>query len=1584
MDLPDWNQLIADFETVRDELEGKAAAPAPSLATQAPVARRSAADLLEAVLAEHQRGIANVAAMLSTPSDLPSANIASPAPEVLPPPAPVVEHVAPATTQQQQQQQQQPISLTEVKPQQPEEDIFESAEALLAAVNAMTSEDAAKMVAASMYTPAAAEISGIQLLGATHQQPEAPAAAQSIEQLAAPAVKSASAPLPADQSPPSGLADTNIDEMSEKEINLVIAHCERQIALEARIQSGLDTIITLSSADEDAEVRLENELRRTECLRRLSDLHARLSQCTARLRKLAVTSQMSPQQSGTEEPVLAAVSAPAAAAAVIVAVPVAETGVATQLDDDAATEVKTIVSATAPIAVEVQPISVDASQVEPHIDFTSRRLVSIEQTSVAEPVDASSTIESVSTVESASAVENASTIESAAPPSTLAVEPVPAMPSVAPTFTESAPPLLKEPAASISTFDVASQIASMAAAMLAESQAEQHAQQTAAATFAKTEQSTISSAVEPTLPVAGPTVPLVGVGLTRQAAVVEEAVDMDQLVADFLADSSWDVPAPASSTSSSSATATTVASTSISTEQVVATPLTQTTSAPTTSKNDNHEQPLVRTSTSVASLVSTFSGQRSPSITHLNGIASGKPDAVPSVSPNKEEIVRSAVSIASLTAKFNSNDAVAAAAMASAPRQRGNTETWKRASEISTTSVNASHPSDARKSVYLRSQSDNQALQSSGAGDASATVPSSEPAEVAASSEPLEPAEPFLKVSIPRAVLVDGGLSSMHTAFEIQVSTNLPFFLKNESTIQRRFSEFDWLLTKLTSMHGALPVQLPSKKTLGRFEPSFVEERRKALEAILCVLAANPLYQRERVLQLWLQSATSVSGMMAQLSFSTVDEDDSLRSAVSSMERGVSSENERQKLEDKSADHAVLSSLSVIRLKRILASEKLTAEGCFEKKDLVDRIWQHRNRTVDAKYGVAASVTPIPTQSTSSGKTASTDATASTQKKKPAPDADDVATKWSQIASWDATRLLHNIYTDVRPRIIQKKDPKKLTKVGWLDKQARGQSKISFGKLLKGWKKRWFTLADGSLLYYESDKHTRSLGFLRVRGGKVVARAGGLEVFDAAGRSVIIRMASDQFTPAHEDARNLREWQVALEKESKTTGMEENEYDEASAIIIDSGSADVKAGFALKAPHEPWPNSYFPTVVGVHKEAHLSNFVGMEALRPQNRPFCTLTSPFDPKASYSFEHMEEIWRQAFTQLGVDSAQHALIMTAPQFATMANKRAMAEIMFEKFGVPALYVQQQAVLSMYSYSQISGISVDVGERVDVVPIDEGYVLKQGMTQLQYGGKDITTYLGRLMSESGYRFFSGIESSINRYVKEKISYVSLDFSADLATASQYQEFTVGDQPETPAAESNASTSRQASLSRQASVASQAGGNRQSLFTGSSFDTTKLTDAPTVQSSPFETTLNLDRFNLPDGTQSVKIGSARFRCAEGLFNPLLFGKDNPGIHHLVAKAITATSVDMRRTMARNIYLSGGSTMFPGFPQRLEQELRVLMPNLASYIQVHAHENRKFAAFLGASVVAGLDTFDQMAIWSEDYEERGFDQIVTSNSAWA
>lgn len=72
----------------------------------------------------------------------------------------------------------------------------------------------------------------------------------------------------------------------------------------------------------------------------------------------------------------------------------------------------------------------------------------------------------------------------------------------------------------------------------------------------------------------------------------------------------------------------------------------------------------------------------------------------------------------------------------------------------------------------------------------------------------------------------------------------------------------------------------------------------------------------------------------------------------------------------------------------------------------------------------------------------------------------------------------------------------------------------------------------------------------------------------------------------------------------------------------------------------------------------------------------------------------------------------MLLTEAPLNPQANREKAAEIFFETFNVPALYIQIQAVLSLYSSGRTTGVVLDSGDGVThVVPIFEGFAIEHG---------------------------------------------------------------------------------------------------------------------------------------------------------------------------------------------------------------------------------------------------------------------------------
>jgi len=131
------------------------------------------------------------------------------------------------------------------------------------------------------------------------------------------------------------------------------------------------------------------------------------------------------------------------------------------------------------------------------------------------------------------------------------------------------------------------------------------------------------------------------------------------------------------------------------------------------------------------------------------------------------------------------------------------------------------------------------------------------------------------------------------------------------------------------------------------------------------------------------------------------------------------------------------------------------------------------------------------------------------------------------------------------------------------------------------------------------------------------------------------------------------------------------------------------------------------------------------------------------------------------------------------------------------------------------------------------------------------------------------------------------------------------------------------------------------------------------------------------------IKVGSERYEAPECMFQPHLVDVEQPGVAELLFQTIQAAAVDTRADLYKHIVLSGGSSMYPGFPSRLEKEMkqlyltRVLQGDASRLknfkIRIEDPPRRKHMVFLGGAVLADIMK-DKEAFWvtRAEWEEQG------------
>ncbi len=238
-----------------------------------------------------------------------------------------------------------------------------------------------------------------------------------------------------------------------------------------------------------------------------------------------------------------------------------------------------------------------------------------------------------------------------------------------------------------------------------------------------------------------------------------------------------------------------------------------------------------------------------------------------------------------------------------------------------------------------------------------------------------------------------------------------------------------------------------------------------------------------------------------------------------------------------------------------------------------------------------------------------------------------------------------------------------------------------------------------------------------------------------------------------------------------------NEDDvENAAVVLDNGSGMIKAGFA----GDDAPRSVFPSIVG--RPRHRGVMVGMgqkdayvgdEA--QAKRGILTLRYPLEYGITTSWDDMEKVWHHTlYNELRASPEERPLLATEVPLNPKANREKMTQLMFETFKVPAFSVAVDAEMALYATGRTTGVVVDFGDGVThVTPIHNGDYLPHAVLRLDFGGRVLTEYLQKILTERGYSFTTTAEKDILNDIKEKLCFVALNYKDDLKRAETSNEF-------------------------------------------------------------------------------------------------------------------------------------------------------------------------------------------------------------------
>ncbi|XP_021779218.1 actin-related protein 3 isoform X2 [Papio anubis] len=231
------------------------------------------------------------------------------------------------------------------------------------------------------------------------------------------------------------------------------------------------------------------------------------------------------------------------------------------------------------------------------------------------------------------------------------------------------------------------------------------------------------------------------------------------------------------------------------------------------------------------------------------------------------------------------------------------------------------------------------------------------------------------------------------------------------------------------------------------------------------------------------------------------------------------------------------------------------------------------------------------------------------------------------------------------------------------------------------------------------------------------------------------------------------------------------------ACVVDCGTGYTKLGYAGNTE----PQFIIPSCIAIKESAKVGDqaqrrvmkgvddldfFIGDEAIE---KPTYATKWPIRHGIVEDWDLMERFMEQViFKYLRAEPEDHYFLLTEPPLNTPENREYTAEIMFESFNVPGLYIAVQAVLALaasWTSRQVgertlTGTVIDSGDGVThVIPVAEGYVIGSCIKHIPIAGRDITYFIQQLLRdrEVGIPPEQSLETA--KAVKERYSYVCPD---------------------------------------------------------------------------------------------------------------------------------------------------------------------------------------------------------------------------------
>ncbi|KAH9398086.1 Actin-like 6A [Tyrophagus putrescentiae] len=390
--------------------------------------------------------------------------------------------------------------------------------------------------------------------------------------------------------------------------------------------------------------------------------------------------------------------------------------------------------------------------------------------------------------------------------------------------------------------------------------------------------------------------------------------------------------------------------------------------------------------------------------------------------------------------------------------------------------------------------------------------------------------------------------------------------------------------------------------------------------------------------------------------------------------------------------------------------------------------------------------------------------------------------------------------------------------------------------------------------------------------------------------------------------------------------------DEVGAVVMDIGSHSIKVGYA----GEDSPRSEISNII-----AGTTRRWATAARRPSR------------SAVEDFDLLDRMMQYIYARHVIPSQRTHPLLVSEVWNTKASRERFAELMFERYHVPALYVAPAPMLVAFSTGRPTALVFDSGAyHTHAVPSStatswrtrrRGQPLLPGQSKEAVPPGAPPSFVRRQMPPG---FSSTPQQGTWHNYMTRLEVANYKHSVLRVAAEEYDREEVTGE-----------------------LAKARGGGRDQAVTTTA------------------------QYHFPDGFNLELSVDEQYQLLEPFFNkqmkPKVAGtaveaEANPALTYqeIVLQSVAKADIDVRPALLNSIVLAGGNTLFPGFTDRLTNELAAEAPQNYKFKVVanNTPTERKYGAWIGGSILASLGTFQQLWVSKTEYEEFGKSCIDPDN----